>query len=185
MTGLQSWYVVLVHSQVNVRGPCKCASLSTWKKQLVLFLLALSQTVANLWFTFLLKQTRLSAAQSPSSFIYMHFLTLEQRSSQIMYKETCPESSFLWAQSCAFEVFLSKYREWSPSKLPHSCNDFSQNKNPLFKKKKNIYNKTPIPNNTIFFWRLKTCSLEIDNLTGTPSDIPSDKAQQGPWQIPA
>lgn len=65
------------------------------KKQLVLFLLALSQTVANLWFTFLLKQSRLSAAQSPSSFIYMHLLTLEQSRLKPCTKEPCSERKFI------------------------------------------------------------------------------------------
>lgn len=77
----------LILCSYGVPGKCKGSlqmrQVSNWKKKNnVLFLLALSQTVANLWFTFLLKQTRLSAAQSPFSFIYMHLLTLEERSSQ-------------------------------------------------------------------------------------------------------
>jgi len=43
---------------------------------MLLLLPALIQIISNLWISFLLKQTGAFAAQSPSSFIYMHFLSL-------------------------------------------------------------------------------------------------------------
>lgn len=69
------------------------------------------------------------------------------------------------------------------SKLPASCHNFSQNKIPLLKKRGG--GKAPIPKTTILFWRLKTCSEEIGNLTGPPSDTTSDKVEQRLRQIPA
>lgn len=117
MTESQSWYVVLLQAQVNVGVPCKCSSLST-----LLFLLALGQITANFWNCFVLKQIGLSATQSPPSFIYIHLLSLEQRSSQEVYKEAASQRKFflmspeLWF--CRFSLSIQGLNLRASFQLP-------------------------------------------------------------------
>lgn len=136
IAGLKSWYFVLVESQVNVRGPWKYVSLSTWKEtqQTCPFP---PGTESNCSKDLVYLSTEADQITSCSKPIFFYLYAFTNFRAKVISNSV--QRNLLWKKVHSFDPrvvvlkgFCQNTGNKSPSKLSQSYNDLFQNKNPLF-----------------------------------------------------
>lgn len=139
MTGLKNWYFVLMESQVNVRGPCKCVRFPIGKKKKKSPFPPGTEPNCSKPLVYLSTEADQIISCSKPIFFYLYAFT-NFRGKVI---SNGVERNLFWKKVHSFEVRVEVLKGFCQntgnkplSKLPQSCNDFFQNKNPRKKERK-------------------------------------------------